>query len=190
MPRYRVDMAIDSELRSHAHAVETLSSSLRSQWRPGWADHRLWTTEYRTTIRWWHEALSAFDEQYANLPDQIRKGHSSAVERGLVYLETAPRCFRSGYLAEQLMHRIALARLNPDQRARAASVVISETYRRQTRGWRYIGALAGAVWCEGLEGALHEVITLGGIPGHRATKIAEAAATWQLSTRSHPVRRR
>jgi hypothetical protein len=176
-------MGVDPELRARADAVAEASDNVRAQWRRGRVDPSQRTREYEIVLGWFVLALEAFFTPVERLPEQVRVGDPEAIEVALSYLETAPRCFRSGYLAEQLMRRLARAHFTPDQRTRVASIVIAETSHRQSRGWRDIGALAGAVWDDLLADSLAVLSARGGLRGLRATRITAAAAVWRASTR-------
>ena len=155
---------------------------MRCLWRQGWADHCPRTHEYDITREWYLTASGEFLEAVWELPDLVREGNDGGVEAGITYLETASRCFRSGYVAERLMRRLSRQPLTDDQRSRLTSVVLAETVQRQSRGWRDIGALGGAVWDQGLRAALISLANRGGVQGHRAARIASAAEEWRRST--------
>ena len=105
---------------------------------------------YLVVLRRWKAAVAQFYDPLDDLALGVRRGHLSAIEQGIVYLETAPRCFRSGYLAEDLFRVLSRASLSEEQTLRCRSIVLASLSTWQARGWREVGALAGAVWTEGL----------------------------------------
>lgn len=175
-------MGIDPELRARADAVAELGERVRCLWQQELANRSLRPREYDIARERYGTASGEFLEAIWELPDLLQAGNDGGVEAAITYLETAPRCFRSGYVAERLMRRLSRQPLTDDQRSRLTSVVLAETVQRQSRGWRDIGALGGAVWDQNLRAALMSVANRGGVQGHRAARIASAAEEWRRST--------
>lgn len=175
-------MGIDPELRARADAVAASRERVRCLSQQGWADHSLRTHEHDITREWYLTASGGFLEAVWELPDLVRERNAGGVEAAITYLETAPRCFRSGYVAERIMRRLSRQALTDDQRSRLTSVVLAETVQRQSRGWRDIGALGGAIWNQDLRAALISLASRGGVQGHRAARITSAAEEWRRST--------
>lgn len=176
-------MAVDYQLRADAEWATVLRDRAAKQWRRGWEDHDRWTQEYRDTLDAMYALLRPFWDRYDALPQEIHRGDHAAIETGVRYLETAPRCWGSGYIAEAVMRRLSRARLTDEQRERLRGVVLAETEHRQTRGWRDVGAPAGALWNDDLAARLSAIAKGGGRVGHRADRMAAAALLWRRSSR-------
>lgn len=130
----------------------------------------------------WHDALLAFEAEWDDVARAVDAGDGRATEAALTYLETAPRGYRTGYIAERLMRSLSRASFTTEQTERARQVVLAEVGRRkQTREHRYAGALAGAVWNERLAAELAKVDNNDGWEALRARGIAAAAVEWRRS---------
>jgi hypothetical protein len=147
--------ALDTSLLSRAERVQGLSdelAALRSRGHVGPGDRK--SEEYLAKLEEWWAAFHAFHDPLEELPSRIRAGEPRAIAEGVVYLETAPRCFRSGYVAEGLLGALSRADLSALQQARCRAVVVGSLTNRQARGWRRVAALAGSVWAPSLDEAL------------------------------------
>ena len=101
-----------------------------------------------------------------------------AVEAGISYLETAPRFFRSGYLAEEIMRELKRIPLEERQRRRLQIVVIREIVAPQASG-RYTASLAGALL--DFDDALRQFGNTSGVVSRRAQRVLREARHWKRS---------
>lgn len=104
------------------------------------------TATYLVTLARWWDAYDRFHDPLEPLVPRLRTGEPAAIEEAIVYLETAPYCHRSGYLAEDLLRRLSRAPLTDAQAERCRAIILRSLTVRQARGWRDIGALAGSLW--------------------------------------------
>lgn len=130
------------------------------------------------TRKFW-VAFHEFHDPLDDLPERMDAGDRDAVEAGIVYLESAPRCFRSGYLAERIMRHVARAELSDEQRHRCVDVVLASTRHRAARPWRYVGALAGGAWGDELQQRLNEAVSTGVWTVDDARKLVATARDWR-----------
>lgn len=136
-----------------------------------------WDEEDESALAVMNAALSAFYQEA--FPEH---GDQDVVELEVAYLYSAPRCFRSGYVAEEIMSHLSRAELNASQRARCQIVVVREVQpTRQTRGWKYVGRLAGAVWDPGLATDLLVVAERDPTRSTAVWSVALAARRWRVS---------
>lgn len=169
---------IDDRLRDDAAEIVRLDAALDSVSDAGNGSHD--TREYR-------EALDAFWSKWGEVmetawaaPSRIALRVPDAVEAGISYLETAPRFFRSGYLAEEIMRELKRIPLEERQRRRLQIVVIREIVAPQARG-RYTASLAGALLDADFDDALRQFGDTPGVVGRRAQRILRAARHWKRS---------
>ncbi|BDV29378.1 hypothetical protein [Microbacterium terricola] len=140
-------MPIDPALLERADRLQAASREQNRLIREGHLGRRGQKSDaYLATLDEWRDAYRAFHEPLTDLPARILRGGPSAVEQGIVYLESAPRCHGSGYLAERVLHRLSRASLSNEQSTRCRAIVVQSLTHRQARGWNDMGALAGAVW--------------------------------------------
>lgn len=111
-------MGIDPELRARADAVAELRERVRCLWQQGLANRSLRPREYDIVRERYVTASGEFLAAVRELPDLLQAGNDGGVEAAITYLETAPRCFRSGYVAERLMRRLSRQPLTDSQRSR------------------------------------------------------------------------
>ena len=133
-------------------------------------------------IEQWHVAVAEFYAPLAGVIGRMRKGDAGAVDDAVTYLEARPKCFNSGYVAEELMRALSRAQLSEDHKTRLRAVVIAEANNVWTRGHKYAGALAGSVWNEEVGAELKRLGEKVG--GERATAIARQAGQWLANERA------
>ena len=92
-------------------------------------------------------ACAVFHSQYDSLAfpgglrealQKLKTGDPCVVEAAIQYLEVKPRFFRSGYIAETILHRLRHVALTSSQVARLVSVVLDSIARGGRR--RFHGA--------------------------------------------------
>jgi len=90
----------------------------------------------------WRAACKQFHDEYDRLAfpggaaEGIRKlaAHDQdAIETAVVFLETDPLFFRSGYIKEELIEKLRWAPLNTDQKSRLQQVILARIRDPKTR---------------------------------------------------------
>jgi hypothetical protein len=176
---------IDADLRERAARVTGLThelEQLRREGHPHLGRGGEKSEAYLGVLRQWTTAVGQFYDPLDDLVLGIRKGLPDDVERGIVYLETAPRCFRSGYLAEALFRCLSRAPLTSAQEERCRSIVMTSLTIVQARGWREVGALAGAVWSRRLAVDHSRRADRDDLVRARARVLVLSAAQWCVSS--------
>lgn len=174
-------MPIDEHLLALARAASEAQRHLRFEWfeRGGYGQPD--ADDYYALARFYRSRWEEFYAAVGTIPRGIQRAEPEEIERGLVYLESAPRCQQSGYFAEEIMRRLSQQTMDDSQRRRIRSIVIAELWRPQTRGARHIGALVGSIWDADLERTLGAVIDRGYGTTRRAKVVWTAAMTWRRS---------
>lgn len=169
---------INDRLRDDALEIVRLDEELDSVFAAGNGSQD--SREYREALDafWskWSEVMEAAWEAPAGIALRI----PGAVEAGISYLETAPRFFRSGYLAEEIMRELKRIPLEERQRRRLQIVVIREIVAPQARG-RYTASLAGALLDDDFDDALRQFGNTPGVVGRRAQRVLREARHWKRS---------
>ena len=130
---------------------------------------------------WW-DAYRRFHDPLKPLVPRVRAGEPAAIEEAIIYLETAPYCHRSGYLAEDLLRRLSRAPLTVGQAERCRMIVLRSLTVRQARGWRDIGALAGSVWTPELAAELTRCAAADALSARHVDLLTRNAKQWRIST--------
>jgi hypothetical protein len=164
-----------SAVLEEASEVRRLHALVDSLW-PGIGHY---SDAHDDAARQFNAAVALFLHRYDDVIARANRGDGHAIDEAITYLEARPRCFRSGYVAEALMRVLSHAQLSDAQAQRLRSVVLAESVGGWTRGTRYVGALAGAVWSPELEADLRRLAAVPG--GGRAAAIGAAATQWIAS---------
>ena len=168
-------MSSRSTVLDQASEVRRLHALVDSLW-PG-VGHS--SDSHDEAARQFNVAVAAFRRRHDDVIARAKQGDGNAVEDAVTYLEARPRCFSSGYIAEEMMRVLSCARLSDAQCVRLRTVVVAESVAGWTRGDTYVGALAGAVWNPELEADLLRLAATPG--GERAATVRSAAARWIAS---------
>lgn len=102
-----------------------------------------------------HAATNDFHRQYYTLAfpgglwemmEKLKDGDTDAIEVSIQYLEAKPRCFRSGYIAEEILHKLKHVTLTDDQVSRLVKLIVDSigagphrVFMRYTRLARVLG---------------------------------------------------
>lgn len=172
---------INYELRNSAAEVAQLDRALTASFDASDSPHE--DPAYKEALaRYQHRLDEVMGPQW-EIPFEIIRRVPGSVDAGISYLESAPRCFRSGYLAEAMMHALKRVSLSDHERSRLKIVILRESIERHART-RYAAALAGALLDDDLEVALEQFSNTGGVVAARAKLILQRARHWVLSNRA------
>ena len=95
----------------------------------------------------WHASRRDTDSLWENSTrERLRAGDPAAVEDAIVFLETDPWFFRSGYLKERVTRALRRAPLSSAQRERLRRLIIEVCRGRNRREFRDYCVLAAVVW--------------------------------------------
>lgn len=88
----------------------------------------------------------AFPGGLYEMMEKLRDGDTEAIEVSIQYLEAKPRCFRSGYIAEEILHKLKHVSLTDDQVSRLVKLIVDSigagphrVFMRYTRLARVLG---------------------------------------------------
>lgn len=117
----------------------------------------------------WAESARRFREQVEgvrapleDLDRRLRAGDASAVRPCLDFLTADPYCFRSGYWAANLMHRLSNGPvLSGSDHVDAQEVVLMRARKPRARLMRHAARLAVAVWEDSLLARLRSLVVSG-----------------------------
>lgn len=99
-----------------------------------------------------HAACAEFHYRYDSLAfpfglsqamESIKAGDLNIIEIAIQYLEVKPRFFGSGYIAEEILHRLKRLQLTPDQITRLVSLIIQSIVSNDGRTFIQYVHLAG-----------------------------------------------
>ncbi len=134
--------------------------------------------EVRRVDEHWPTQIHGLLAHYDRVAADVARSDARAVDLALVFLEADAVGFGTGYIAEELMHRLAHARLRDAHRRRAAAVVVHRVRRPRTRLLRPAARLAAGVWDDEL------AATLGSLASGEDAPLARRAR-WLVAHAEH-----
>ena len=105
-------------------------------------------------LQHWRTALTAVGDEYWEHLDGLRRGELESLEPALVFLETHPRFFRSGYLAQALMEALPRRPEMLLDTSRIQDITLGILDDGSSRELRSAANLASEVWSPEFEAAL------------------------------------
>jgi hypothetical protein len=134
----------ESEENAHHQRIDETflhredSEAAWERWRLACAD---WHASRRSTDFLWEDSTR----------ERLRAGDPATVEDAIVFLETDPWFFRSGYLKERVIGALKRAPFSSGQRERLRHTIVGVCRGRNRREFRDYCGLAVAVWTREFE---------------------------------------
>lgn len=123
---------------------------------------------WRRACENFHSYESALDPYLERVSNDTDFKDQETIEFVISFLELDPRFFRSGYIKESMLPKIARAELTPKQLMRLRAVLLDAVDRRGGREFRRYCRLAVRIWDDNLLSKLRSLSKKGDSAASRA----------------------
>jgi len=146
-------------------------------------DDRRW---HEATIRGWRAREALYPPDWLAIVNALQGGDAAAVEPAVVFLETDPWCFRSGYAKERLLRYLSRMELSDESKRRLRRWLLDALGRGPRREYRLMIRLARTLATAQLE---EDLRVLADSSSPAAARSIERVADAVEEARTHPAER-